>query len=84
MQWLNPKAWLAASMGMGAYGIAGGMSQIALYRHLSGDLPRLHRLLGLCGQPIAGVAGLSSPVALVQSGHGALAAAQRRHLVRSS
>ncbi|MBP4066699.1 LysE family transporter [Aeromonas sp. MaB10011B] len=31
MQWLNPKAWLAASMGMGAYGIAGGMSQIALF-----------------------------------------------------
>ncbi|MEA9442818.1 LysE family translocator [Aeromonas caviae] len=31
MQWLNPKAWLAASMGMGAYGIAGGMRQIALF-----------------------------------------------------
>lgn len=31
MQWLNPKAWLAASMGMGTYGIAGGMSQIALF-----------------------------------------------------
>ena len=31
MQWLKPKAWLAASMGMGAYGIAGGMSQIALF-----------------------------------------------------
>ena len=31
MQWLNPKAWLAASMGMGAYGIAGGMSQIAFF-----------------------------------------------------
>ena len=31
MQWLNPKAWLAASMGMGAYGVAGGVGQIALF-----------------------------------------------------
>lgn len=31
MQWLNPKAWLAASMGMGAYGVAGGLGQILLF-----------------------------------------------------
>ena len=31
MQWLNPKAWLAASMGMGAYGVAGGVGQVALF-----------------------------------------------------
>ncbi|WP_237611846.1 LysE family translocator [Aeromonas media] len=31
MQWLNPKAWLAASMGMGAYGVVGGVEQIALF-----------------------------------------------------
>ena len=29
MQWLNPKAWLAASMGMGAYGAVGDVGQIA-------------------------------------------------------
>lgn len=34
MQWLNPKAWLAASMGMGAYGAAGGMQQILLFTSL--------------------------------------------------
>ena len=34
MQWLNPKAWLAASMGMGAYGIAGGVGQIMLFTAL--------------------------------------------------
>lgn len=34
MQWLNPKAWLAASMGMGAYGIAGGVGQIMLFTTL--------------------------------------------------
>ena len=34
MQWLNPKAWLAASMGMGAYGVAGGLGQIALFTSL--------------------------------------------------
>ena len=31
MQWLNPKAWLAASMGMGAYGAAGGSGQMILF-----------------------------------------------------
>jgi threonine/homoserine/homoserine lactone efflux protein len=31
MQWLNPKAWLAASMGAGAYGAAGGLGQIMLF-----------------------------------------------------
>ncbi|MGY4003443.1 LysE family translocator [Aeromonas sanarellii] len=34
MQWLNPKAWLAASMGMGAYGVAGGVGQIVLFTAL--------------------------------------------------
>ncbi|MBX9565440.1 LysE family translocator [Aeromonas hydrophila] len=34
MQWLNPKAWLAASMGMGAYGSAGGVGQVALFSGL--------------------------------------------------
>ncbi|MFM4703766.1 LysE family translocator [Aeromonas bivalvium] len=34
MQWLNPKAWLAASMGMGAYGVAGGVGQVALFTSL--------------------------------------------------
>ncbi|MCZ0753434.1 LysE family translocator [Aeromonas enteropelogenes] len=31
MQWLNPKAWLAASMGMGAYGAVGGSGQMMLF-----------------------------------------------------
>lgn len=34
MQWLNPKAWLAASMGMGAYGAAGGVEPILLFSAL--------------------------------------------------
>ncbi|UNP88574.1 LysE family translocator [Aeromonas encheleia] len=34
MQWLNPKAWLAASMGMGAYGAVGGVGQIVLFTTL--------------------------------------------------
>nr|WP_247658921.1 LysE family translocator [Aeromonas hydrophila] len=34
MQWLNPKAWLAASMGMGACGSAGGVGQVALFSGL--------------------------------------------------
>ncbi|MFC5704532.1 LysE family translocator [Aeromonas eucrenophila] len=34
MQWLNPKAWLAASMGMGAYGGAGGMGQVVSFTAL--------------------------------------------------
>ena len=28
---VDPKAWLAASMGMGAYGVAGGVGQVALF-----------------------------------------------------
>lgn len=28
MQWLNPKAWLAASVGVGAYGALGGLGQV--------------------------------------------------------
>ena len=65
-------------MGMGAYGIAGGMSQIALFTGIY-----LVICLGsiacwaYAGSRLQG-AGLSSPIALVQSGHGALAAAQRR------
>ncbi|EOD55670.1 LysE family translocator [Aeromonas molluscorum] len=31
MQWLNPKAWLAASMGAGAYGAIGGPGQVLLF-----------------------------------------------------
>ncbi|KXU79488.1 lysine transporter LysE [Aeromonas enteropelogenes] len=31
MQWLNPKAWLAASMGMGVYGAVGGSGQMMLF-----------------------------------------------------
>lgn len=34
MQWLNPKAWLAASMGMGAYGSAGGAGQALVFTAL--------------------------------------------------
>jgi threonine/homoserine/homoserine lactone efflux protein len=34
MQWLNPKAWLAASMGMGAYGAVGDVGQIVWFTSL--------------------------------------------------
>ncbi|MGY3859410.1 LysE family translocator [Aeromonas intestinalis] len=34
MQWLNPKAWLAASMGMGAYGGAGEWGQMVMFTAL--------------------------------------------------
>ena len=34
MQWLNPKAWLAASMGMGAYGVVGDVGQIVWFTSL--------------------------------------------------
>ena len=34
MQWLNPKAWLAASMGMGAYGAVGNVGQTIWFTSL--------------------------------------------------
>jgi threonine/homoserine/homoserine lactone efflux protein len=34
MQWLNPKAWLAASMGMGAYGTVGNVGQTIWFTSL--------------------------------------------------
>lgn len=31
MQWLNPKAWLAAAAGMGAYAADGGMARVLMF-----------------------------------------------------
>ena len=54
MQWLSPKAWLAASMGMGPRG-RGRVGQIALFTALYLVIcPRLHRLLGYAGSRLQG------------------------------
>ncbi|MFV3129666.1 LysE family translocator [Niveispirillum sp. KHB5.9] len=34
LQWLNPKAWIAAIAGMGAYGLAGGMATVLTFTGL--------------------------------------------------
>lgn len=34
LQWLNPKAWIAAVAGMGAYGLAGGMVTVLTFAFL--------------------------------------------------
>lgn len=77
MQWLNPKAWVAALAGSapmpGRSGPALDLCR-ALFRHL---LP-VRRLLGLCRRPAAPSAGGWAADAAVQPRHGCPARGQRR------